>query len=166
MFAVAGGVGGAELVQGDAPKVKVSLADGSQLTGTLLSTSLELTTGFGKVDIPLAQIATLDFAKGTVKVGLANKDVLSGTLEGTVLKIAAVFGNVELPYPQIKAIAFERPQDEKQQIADVPKPPAPAPTRLQATRPNPHAGMYDNLPEPPEGKVWLKIEYPTPQFGF
>ena len=27
-----------------------------------------------------------------------------------------------------------------------------------------HPGLYDNLPEPPQGKVWLKIEYP--RWGF
>jgi len=172
MFAVADGVGGAEpMAAGDAPvKARVSLVDGSQLTGTLLSQSLELTTGFGKVNIPLAQVLTLDLAKGTAKVGLANKDVLSGTLEGTALKIGAAFGNVELPYAQIKTISFVRPQDEKVVVAEAPKPPpqapAPVPRPVQVTRPNPHARMYDNLPEPPEGKVWLKIEYPKPQFGF
>jgi len=82
MIVVAGGVGGTEPMKvTDTPKVKVSLADGSHLTGTLLSASLELTTEFGKVNIPQAR-------------------------------------------------------------------------------------MWENLPDPPEGKVWLKIEYPKPQFGF
>ena len=89
-----------------AVNVKVSLADGSQLQGTLQTSSLALVTGFGKKEIPLAQIATLDFAKDGVKVNFRNRDVLSGTLEGSVFVLRTIFNDVKLDSSQVKSIQF------------------------------------------------------------
>ena len=99
---------------GQAPKaeddvavsVKVSLADGSQLQGTLHTSSLALVTGFGKREIPLAQIATLDFAKDGVKVNFRNRDVLSGKLEGSAFVLRTIFNDVKLDSSQVKSIQF------------------------------------------------------------
>jgi len=99
---------------GQAPKaeydaavnVKVSLVDGSQLQGTLQTSSLALVTGFGKKEIPLAQIVSLDFAKDGVKVKFHNKDVLSGTLEGSTFTLRTIFSDVRLNSSQVKSIQF------------------------------------------------------------
>jgi len=89
-----------------AVNVKVSLADGSQLQGTLHTSSLALVTGFGKKEIPLAQIASLDFAKDGVKVNFRNRDVLSGKLEGTAFVLRTIFSDVRLESAQVKSIQF------------------------------------------------------------
>jgi len=89
-----------------AVKAKVNLLDGSQLLGTLNAPSLVVVTSFGKKEIPLVQIATLDFAKDGVKVRFHNKDVLSGTLEDTALAFKTVFNDVRLDYSQIKSVQF------------------------------------------------------------
>ena len=89
-----------------AVNVKVSLADGSQLQGTLHTSSLALVTGFGKKEIPLAQIATLDFAKDGVKVNFRNRDVLSGKLEGSAFVLRTIFNDVKLDSSQVKSIQF------------------------------------------------------------
>jgi|GEM_PF-4261209 len=156
----AAGAGG--LAQQPAPaaavKARISLADGSQLTGTLTAPSLELAAEFGKLTIPFAQVATLEFVKGKARVGLANKDVLTGALGGEAFELETVFGKVQLPYPQIKSITFTgTPQAAKPAAADAPQPPPQAPNPMQPRR-------ALTPPEPPEGKVWLKIEYPKPPF--
>jgi len=89
-----------------AVSVKVSLADGSQLQGTLHTSSLALVTGFGGAEIPLAQIATLDVVKDGVKVKFRNRDVLSGTLEGSAFVLRTIFNDVNLDSSQIKSIQF------------------------------------------------------------
>jgi len=154
MLAVAGGVWGSEPV-----RAKVDLTDGSQVTGVVLSQSLELTTGFGKVNILPSQISTLnvDVAKGQATARLVNRGLLVGTLGGGTLKIGTDPDHVELPYSRIKAVVFVHPPEKKQDSAETP---------VRSTKPNPYARLYENLPEPPEGKVWLKIEFPRPQFGF
>jgi len=88
--------------------VKVNLADGSQLQGTLHTSSLALVTSFGKKEIPLAQIASLDFAKDGVKVNFRNRDVLSGTLEGSAFVLRTIFNDVKLDSSQVKSIQFLR----------------------------------------------------------
>ena len=89
-----------------AVNVKVNLTDGSQLQGTLHTSSLALVTGFGKKEIPLAQIATLDFAKDGVKVNFRNRDVLSGTLEGSAFVLRTIFNDLKLDSSQVKSIQF------------------------------------------------------------
>jgi len=89
-----------------AVNVKVTLADGSQLQGTLQTSSLALVTGFGKKEIPLAQIATLDFVKDGVKVNFRNRDILSGTLEGSAFVLRTIFNDVRLDSSQVKSIQF------------------------------------------------------------
>ncbi|MCL1921966.1 MAG: hypothetical protein FWG50_12995 [Kiritimatiellaeota bacterium] len=104
-------------------KAKVALLDGSQFFGTPRFTSLKLVMDFGKLDIPLEKVATLNIVKDkgkvgaynivrdTVKVGLDNKDLFSGTLEGAVLEFDSVFGDVRLELSQIKSIAFSKQRD-------------------------------------------------------
>ena len=87
-------------------KVKASLTDGSSLLGTPYFTSLTLATDFGKPQIPLALVSTLDIGRDGVKVTFVNKDVLSGTLEDSAFKIAASFGDVTLEYAQIRTMTF------------------------------------------------------------
>ena len=94
-----------------AVSAKVTLADGSQLLGTPRVSSLALVTGFGKQEIPLAQIATLEFVKDGVKVGFSNKDVLSGKLEDTSFEIKTVFKEVRFGWAQIKSIQFSKQRD-------------------------------------------------------
>jgi len=95
----------AQLAEEAAVSAKVSLADGSQLLGTL-NAPLVVVTSFGKKEIPLAQISALDFAKDGVKVRFHNKDVLSGTLEDTAFAFKTVFNDVRLDYSQIKSVKF------------------------------------------------------------
>ena len=91
-----------------AVNAKVSLHDGSQLLGTPHVPALVLTTSFGRPQIPLAQIAALDFGADGVRVKFHNRDVLSGKLESDVFELKTVFKDVRLPYAQIKAVQFSR----------------------------------------------------------
>ncbi|MCL1922034.1 MAG: LamG domain-containing protein [Kiritimatiellaeota bacterium] len=91
-----------------AATAKVTLADGSQLLGMPRTVSLALVTVFGKQEIPLAQVAVLDFDKDIAKVKFHNKDILSGKLEGEGFALTTVFKEVSLPYAQIKSVQFFR----------------------------------------------------------
>ena len=101
---------------GQAPKAeeyaavsaKVSLADGSQLVGVPRFTTLPLVTAFGKQDIPLAHISTLDVTPGGVTVKFANRDVLSGKLEHTGFMLKTIFSDVRLEFAQVKTIQFSK----------------------------------------------------------
>ena len=142
-------------------KVVVSLSEDSQLVGVPLFQTIELNTGFGKASIPLAQVLTLGFAADKIKVGFVNKDTLSGTLEGVSFKVETSFGPVDLPYAKIKTMAFSRASDTIQNV-DAPQVVPPDTIRKKVT--DVRKDPYADLPEPPPGKVWLKIDYPRPQF--
>ena len=96
----------ADMDKGVAVNVKVTLHDGSQLLGTSLTPSLALITNFGKQEIPLVQIASLDVAKDGVKVWFPNKDALSGKPESPTFALKTIFNDVRLDYSQIKVIQF------------------------------------------------------------
>ena len=108
MFAIAACCSGQEpkAEVAAAVKVKVTLADGSQLQGTLRTSSLALVTAFGKQEIPFAQITALDFAQDRVKVRFHNQDILSGYFEGATFDLQTVFDSVRLNFAQVKAIRF------------------------------------------------------------
>ena len=105
---------GAACCHGQAPKAeddgavhaKVNLTDGSQLQGTLRNPALALVTSFGKTEIPLAQIASLEFTKDGATVKFRNRDVLTGTLEGTTFELRTIFNDVRLDRANVKSIQF------------------------------------------------------------
>ena len=92
-----------------AVKAKVTLTDGSVLLGVPRGASLALVTAFGRQEIPLEKVASLEFVKDGVKVGFHNRDVLTGKLEGAALDIQTAFDDsVRLEYALVKAVAFSR----------------------------------------------------------
>ena len=104
-------------------KAKVTLLDGSHFFGTPYFSSLMLTMDFGKLEIPVTKVASLDFIKNkskvgtysivkdSVKIGFDNKDILSGTLGGTSLDFGTIFNDVRLEPTQIKSISFSKQRD-------------------------------------------------------
>jgi hypothetical protein len=95
------GVYAAEDVQ---VRIKVTLRDKSQLVGTPGVSALELTTGFGEISVPFANVSTLTFSKDGATVRLANKDVLTGTLAGTAFEMETAFGKVSFLYAQMESV--------------------------------------------------------------
>jgi len=111
-------------------KAKVTLLDGSQFFGTPRFSSVALVMDFGKLDIPLGKVASLNFfkeksrvgayniVKDSVKVGFANKDILSGKLDGATLEFNTIFNDVRLELQQIKSIAFFKQRDIARAASD------------------------------------------------
>ena len=126
-FAIVGAVGcSAQTEKKDTTiivKANVTLLDGSHFFGVPHFSSLMLSMDFGKLEIPVAKVASLSFFKekskvgeysiveDSVKVGFVNKDVLSGKLEGMSLEFGTIFNDVLLELSQIKSITFSKQRD-------------------------------------------------------
>ena len=95
-------------------KARITLADGSQFLGSPRFASFVLVMDFGKLEIPLSHVSTLDFTKDAVKVGFYNKDTLSGKLEGTSFAFDTIFNEANLEYAQIKSMKFSKQRDVSQ----------------------------------------------------
>ena len=92
-------------------KVRLLLADKSQVMGTPLFSAFDLTAAYGKVSIPIELIAAVNFGGWTteskcVKVNFVNKDILTGILDGSSLQFETVFGKVHFDYSKIKSLTF------------------------------------------------------------
>ena len=88
--------------------VKVTLVDGSVLNGTTMFRMVALDTGFGRQQIPLGLVSSLDFKPGALKVEFANKDVLTGRHVREFYGVTTIVGEVSLPRSKIKQMTFSR----------------------------------------------------------
>ena len=88
------------------PRITAVLADGSVVKGTPLFPALVMNTSFGRQEIPLRLIASVEFSDNGLKVRFRNNDVLSGKTARKFYGLETVFGKAHLPYGQLKRMNF------------------------------------------------------------
>jgi hypothetical protein len=105
---VVAGIHGTEVTAGETNRSKMSLTvnltDGSKLIGTTSMESLPVRSeALGKLNVPLAQIATVKFGKDreSVTLTMRNGDRLQGSLGETKLEMVTVFGSVIVPLDKV-----------------------------------------------------------------
>jgi hypothetical protein len=97
----------AGLIRGGKPlRVEVDLADGSHLLGTPGITSVLLRTSYARLDLPLAQLGSLQLGadRETVACSLQNGDKLSGVLTLAPFRLQTLFGPVTIGPEQVRTL--------------------------------------------------------------
>jgi hypothetical protein len=87
-------------------RVEVELADGSHLLGTPSMTSVPLQTTYARLDLPLAQLGSLQLSADheTAICAVQNGDKLSGVLALAPFKLQTLFGPVTIGLEQLRAL--------------------------------------------------------------
>jgi len=93
-----------------APRLTVSLTDGSRVIGTSDTKTLVLhSDALGKLEIPVSRIRTLKFDRDhqAVTLTLMTGDTLKGTLTPEQIAMRTAFGPVSLPFAKITQATVE-----------------------------------------------------------
>lgn len=94
----------------------MELTDGSRVIGTPAITSLQVRTSFGRVDIALALVQSIDFKsdKETVTLALRNGDKVQGALSLDAVELQTVMGRVKIPFNLAQKILVRLPFKAKE----------------------------------------------------
>ena len=100
----------------NAPSFVMELTDGSRVIGTPVITNLQMRTSFGRVDIALALVQSIDFKsdKETVTLALRNGDKVQGALSLEAVELQTVMGRVKIPFNLAQKILVRLPFKAKE----------------------------------------------------
>lgn len=92
-------------------RLEVELADGSRVIGVPGVKSVPFDTAYGKIDIPLEQIASMEMTADheTAALDLRNNDRLKGVLKLSLISLETVFGGVRIGMEHVSRITVVRP---------------------------------------------------------
>ena len=100
----------------NAPSFVMELTDGSRVIGTPSITNLQMRTSFGRVDIALALVQSIDFKsdKETVTLALRNGDKVQGALSLEAVELQTLMGRVKIPFNLAQKILVRLPFKAKE----------------------------------------------------
>ena len=100
----------------NAPSFVMELTDGSRVIGTPSITNLQMRTSFGRVDIALALVQSIDFKsdKETVTLALRNGDKVQGALSLDAVELQTLMGRVKIPMNLAQNILMRLPFKAKE----------------------------------------------------